>query len=260
MCLCKPTRVFQSGFISQLKVSPTKYKYCVPTIFIDNCSDPSYLFLQNILNFDEMVQENKSFEAYRKKLVVKIKDSHAKNGEFQDNTLMPETRDKIQTISFYRVNVHFQNGKADKRIRYLQEKTMKKIQHVKVILTSAARLYLFTYTLRRANHIHNFLPKKQYGTSPTESFIRAPVSPNLIENHSFGCLVYALQDRLQTEGRIPKCNTKSRLVLYLWPCTSHDSLVYLFLNTEIGIVTSREQPNLIDTLDMLLLKDCLLNL
>ena len=55
------------GFIVQLKGRTTKHLYRAATIFINHHSDISYVYLHNILTFDDMVQAKKAFEVYIQK-------------------------------------------------------------------------------------------------------------------------------------------------------------------------------------------------
>ena len=61
------------GFISQLKVKPTKHHYCAAKIFLDHYSDFTYLHMQRELSPDKTVQSKKVFEAYARTYRVRIK-------------------------------------------------------------------------------------------------------------------------------------------------------------------------------------------
>ena len=46
---------------------------------------------------------------------------HADNGRFQDNAWKNDCENKAQGLTFCGVNAHWQNGKAEKKIRDLQD-------------------------------------------------------------------------------------------------------------------------------------------
>ena len=94
-------------------------------IFLDHHSDLTYLHLQQGLSSKETVEAKKVFEAYTRTYRASIKHYHAENGRFAYNTFQQAVTQEIQTISYCVVNAHFQNGKVEKQIRYLQEQKRK---------------------------------------------------------------------------------------------------------------------------------------
>ena len=71
--------------------------------------------------------------------------------------------------------------------------------------------------------------------------LTATISPKLRENHAFDFPVYALHNILQTGGRMPKCNPRASMGLYLRPSTIHSFSVSLILNMETVIVSPKFQ-------------------
>ena len=67
------------------------------------------------------MEVKEAFEAYSREMGVIIKHCHANNSKFSDNNFTAHTKKSGQTISYCGVNAHFQNGRAEKRIRDLQE-------------------------------------------------------------------------------------------------------------------------------------------
>ena len=103
----------------------------------------------------------------------------------------------------------------EKRIRDLQDSARKQLLHAKARWPSAIELNLWPYALRNANHLISTLPDKEDGSCPLERFTGSAVSPSIKSNHTFGCPVYALQNRLQTNGKLPKWNPRARMGIYL---------------------------------------------
>jgi hypothetical protein len=184
-----------------------------------------------------MVEAKRAFEAYAKKNNVSVKHYHADNGRFADNEFIKSVNSSVQTISYCGVNAHFQNGIAEKRIRDLQEQARKQLLHAKSRWPSAVELNLWPYALRNANELRNTLPDKEDGSSPIERFCQTNVSPKIKHNHTFGCPVYALHNRLQAGGREPKWNPRARLGINLGPSPRHASSVSLVLNLQTGLVS-----------------------
>ena len=116
------------GFIDQLKGKPTNQRYRAATIFLDHYSD---VHLKRGFSSEEKVEAKKAFEAYSQTYKFKIRNYHADNGRFADNTLLQEVTQESKTISYCGMKAHFQNGKAEKRIRDIQEKTRKQLHHAK---------------------------------------------------------------------------------------------------------------------------------
>ena len=76
-----------------------------------------------------------------------INHYHADNDHFSDNAFQQAVKQEGQTITYYGVNAHFQNGKAEKRTRNLQEQTINKLHHAKAIWPSDVELALRPYSL-----------------------------------------------------------------------------------------------------------------
>ena len=168
---------------------------------------------------------------------MSVRHYHADNGRFADNEFIKSVNSSGQMISYCGVNAHFQNGIAEKQIRDLQEQARKQLLHAKSRWPSAVELNLWPYALRNANELRNTLPDKEDGSSPIERFCQTNVSPEIKHNHTFGCPVYALHNRLQAGGREPKWNPRARLGINLGPSPRHASSVSLVLNLQTGLVS-----------------------
>ena len=97
----------QAGFAAQLKGKLTNRRYTAATVFVDHYSRFSYIHLQSSLSSKETLQAKLAFEAYAKKLGVKIQHYHADNGRFADNDFLQDVERKGQTISYCGVNAHW---------------------------------------------------------------------------------------------------------------------------------------------------------
>ena len=118
---------------------------------------------------------------------VKMRYNHVDNGQFSDNSFLQAVTQEIQTISYCGVNSQLHHGKAEKRIRDLQEQTREKLHHTKSRCESAIELALWTYSLRQATHLRNCLLDKEDASHPLERLFRISVYHKSRENHLFGC-------------------------------------------------------------------------
>ena len=112
------------GFVAQLKGLLTTQRYNYATIFVDQYSKLSFVFLQKRITSAETVLAKQSFECFARDHGVKILHYHADNGRFADNGFIQACKDNNQGITYCGVNAHFQNGVAEKRIRDLQEQAV----------------------------------------------------------------------------------------------------------------------------------------
>ncbi len=88
---------------------------------MDLYSDYTYISFHIKLTSDETLRAKQSFEAHAKSLGVKVQSYHADNGWFQYLKFKEDCHQKGQKLSFCGVNAYFQNGKAEKKIRDLQD-------------------------------------------------------------------------------------------------------------------------------------------
>ena len=81
----------------------------------------TYIYLMKRLTSEETVDAKRAFETYARNRGVSIRHYHCDNGRFADNAFIKDVDEKGQTISFCAAYAHLQNGRAEKRLRDLQE-------------------------------------------------------------------------------------------------------------------------------------------
>ena len=111
------------GFVAQLKGILTTQRYKYASIFVDQYSDLTFVFLQMRLTSEEIVLAKKTFERYASLKGVRIQHYHVDIGCFVDKGFVNHCQDENQTLTYCGVNAPFQNGVAEKKISDLQEKT-----------------------------------------------------------------------------------------------------------------------------------------
>ena len=109
------------GFIAQLKGLLMTQRYNYATIFVDQFSKLSFVFLQKWITSVETVLAKQSFEHFARDHGVKILHYYADYGRFADNGFIQACKDNNQGLTCCGVNAHFRNGVAEKQIRDLQE-------------------------------------------------------------------------------------------------------------------------------------------
>ena len=100
------------------------------------------------------------------------------------------------------------------------------------------RRAVWPYDLRQATHLRNFLPDKEYASSPLEKFSKTSVTSNLKENQAFGSPFFDLHNRLTgVRGVVPKWEPRYRLGINVGPSTKYAESVYLILNLHMAKVS-----------------------
>ena len=225
-----------AGFIAQMKGRITKRRYKYATIFTDHFSNYTYVHLQETLTSADTIKAKEAFEAHSRSLGVIIQHYHCDNGRFADNAFMNSVRTSKQTITFCGVNAHFQNGRAEKKIRDLRESGRTQLLHAMNRWPGVVTLNLWSYALRYANDVANTLQDKN-GSSPFQRFAKVSVQSNLKDYHAFGCPVYALDSKLASGKRIGQWNPRCRIGLNLGFSPRHARTVTLVLNLQTATVS-----------------------
>ena len=225
------------GLIAQLKGKLTQQRYKYATVFVDQFSGYTFVYLQKRLTSEETVMAKHAFESSANQRGIKILNYHADNGRFADNAFIADCKAQHQGLTFCRVNAHFQNGVAERRIRDLQELARTSLLYAmnkwkRMILTC-----LWPYAIRHANDVANATPKKGEELSPLEKFSGVKVAPKLRHFHAFGCPTYVLDNALQGNHGAPKWKQRARLGVYLGPSPNHARSVALVLNPRTGHVS-----------------------
>ena len=223
------------GLIGQMRGFITRKRYMVSTVFVDHYSGLSFVYLQKSTSAAETVEAKRAFERYAKTHGVSIRHYHADNGIFAEAGFIKAVEADRQTISYCAVNAHHQNGRAEKKIRDLQELSRTQLLHAKQRWPEAITANLWPYAMRMACEISNFAPGIKDSVSPIELFSQVDVAPKVKHSHTFGSPVYVLRTKLQTAGKsVPKWEEKARIGIFLGFSPRHSRKVALVLSLETG--------------------------
>ena len=149
------------GFIGMMRGFITKQRYTCATIFVDHYSDLSYTHFQKSTNMEETLKALAAFEAFAHHHGVTIRHYHADNGRFADKEFLDTIANKRQTVSFCGVNAHFQNGRAEKRIRDLQDQARKVLLHSVARWPKSSSTHLWPYAMHYVNDVRNNIPTSE---------------------------------------------------------------------------------------------------
>ena len=178
-----------------------------------------------------------TFERSADQCGMKILHYHTDNGQFTDNAFIADCHLKQQSLSYCRVNAHFQNGIAEHHIQDLQEQTRTSMLYTMNKWKKMVLICLWPYAMRHTNDIANATPRKGEELSPLEKILGMQVVLKLQHFHTFGCPMYVLNNALQSGQGAPKWKHRSRLGVYLGPLPSHARSVVLMLNPCTGHVS-----------------------
>ena len=148
------------GLVAQCKGILTTQRYKYVLIFVDQFSDLTFVFLQKRLTSKETVLAKKTFERYASIKGVRIQHYHEDNGCFADKVFVNHCQEENQTLTYYGVNAHFQNGVAEKKIKLLQEKIRTCLVYAMNKWPRMIIANLWPYTLRHVNDVANAIPIK----------------------------------------------------------------------------------------------------
>ena len=225
------------GFIGQLKGNLTVARYRVATIYVDNFSNLSYVYLQQTTNAIETVEGKHQFEIFARSHGVTVKHYHADNGRFIETLWTDDTKAHNQGMSYSGVGAHHQNGRAEKKIRDLQDLARSSLIHAILKWPEAIDIRLWPYAIRKASHSLNYSIRSDHDTCPMEKFAGIRVAPNLKQEHAFGCPVYVLDSRIQGGMKADKWSARSRIGIYLGPSIQYARSVGLVLSLTTGLVS-----------------------
>ena len=176
-----------------------KHRYRCATVFVDQYSGLSFVYLQQSTTAEKTLRKKVAFEQYSETFGVSIMHYHADNGCFTESVWKDHIEKKSQTLTFSGVGVHHQNGRAAKRIRDLQDQARTSLIHANKLWPDAITVELWPYALRHANDGLNMTPFPTEDESPLEKFSSTKILPSFKQVHPFGCPSYALDGLIQRQ-------------------------------------------------------------
>jgi hypothetical protein len=228
-----------AGLVAQNTGMLTKDRYKVATVFIDQATDFSYVAIQKTTSAIETIKAKMMFERFSSDQGINIEAYHSDNGIFKSNAWQDNCTERGQGLTFAGVNAHHQNGRAERRIKELQNLARTMLIHANKRWPDAITTNLWPYAVRMANDVLNATPSAKFpdGRIPLSSFSRSRVSLNPVHWQPFGCPVYVLSSAKQGSGIQQKWSERSRVGIYLGRSPQHAQSVALVLNLSTGLVS-----------------------
>ena len=168
------------GLIAQMAGGLTNARYLHVCVFVDHYSDLSYVHLLKTQSGEEVLKAKEAFEAYSSSFGIDIRHYHADNGIFNGKAWRQSCSESHQGLSFAGVNAHHQNGRAERRVRSLQDMARTMLIHANHRWPQAITANLWPYAIRAANDCLNATPcaRHKFKVSPLQVFSRADIDIN----------------------------------------------------------------------------------
>lgn len=227
-----------AGLIAQMAGFITKKRYKYATVFVDHATGFGYVHIQKTQSAEETLEAKVAFEKMAAAHGVRIQNYHADNGVFASQLWRQHCSKRNQGLTFAGVGAHHMNGRAERRIRELQELSRTMLIHANKRWPEAVDAHLWPYAVRMANDAYNEAMARDGGKSPLERFSKSNVEPNTKFWQPFGCPVFVLDAELQSgKGIMNKWKERSKIGIYLGRSPHHARSVALVLNLKTGHVS-----------------------
>jgi hypothetical protein len=163
------------GLIAQMKGIPTRQRHRAATVFVDHHSNLSFVYPQISTTSEETLQAKRAYEIFPESHGVKPTHYHADNGRFSDSLWREDILKKGQRLTFSGVGAHHQNGKAEKKIRDIQDLARASLMHAAIRWPKAINAHLWPYAIKYASDCLNKHPTKIKSRVPW-NYIQASTS------------------------------------------------------------------------------------
>ncbi len=227
------------GFIAQMSGKLTTQRYTCATVFVDQYSSFSYVWVQRTTSVDDTLKGKHAFERYAAQHGITIKRYHADNGIFRARAWVDDCQKQRQSLSYAAVGAHHQNGVAERRIRVLQEMTRTQLIHAQERWPDAIAAFLWPYALRISNDEWNNAPspRDRNHLSPLQRFTNTTIQRNVHHSVPFGCPTYVLETELQARLPFHKWKNRANVGIYLGKSPLHARNVALVMDRTSGRVS-----------------------
>ena len=228
------------GLLAQTKGAPTTQCYNSATVFVDHHTMFTFVYVQQSTAAAHTVLAKEAFELFSRNFGVTILHYHGDNGRFAENLFMIHACKRGQRVTHCGVNAHdFQNGIAERRIKDLQDRGRTMMVHAKHNWPDAIEPWMWPFANHRlANEAHNCTPVREDLSSIT-LYSQSRVLPNLNRLHPFGCPVYVLNEKMQSDKKGPKWDERAKCGIYLGLSPNHARSVALILSLTTGMVSAQ---------------------
>jgi len=204
---------------------------------VDHFSDMSFVHLVKDMTVESTIKAREAFVRFCGQHGVKLSHMHADNGRFADATFVASVQQDGHTITFAGVGAHHQNGRAEKRIRDLQDMARTMMVFAQEKWPSQHHPSLWPYALTYANDIFCHTPRAKDGVIPFAAFKGVSITPAVNDFHTWGQPCFVLRPDFQGPVKPPKWEKRAYTGIFLGRSPSHASSVAMVLNIDTAMVT-----------------------
>ena len=150
----------------------TLERFVGATVFVDNHSNFSFVYMMRSISTNETMAAKAAFEQKSKEYGVKILNYQADNNRFADKAFKLNCEKQKQGLTFCGVGAHHQNGIAEQMIQTLTSAARAMLVHALSVWPEAITVSLWPYALYHKMDRHNRLHLDKFGYTPLERFSR----------------------------------------------------------------------------------------
>lgn len=229
----------QPGLIPQEKGNLTRARIWACTIFVDYYTGYVFVALMRDLTAESTLAAKKEFEHRCAVRGIRVQHYHADNGRFAEPAFVKECKRCKQDLTFCGVGAHHQNGISERTIKDVTLIGRTLLLHAMRYWPEYITIMMWPFATKCAQERMNNLQVNLNGESADMKFSSAKaVNVQLKHYHTFGCPVYILDSRLQSNPKgVPKWEPRSRLGIYVGHSPAHAGSVALVLNPKTGLVS-----------------------
>ena len=229
----------QPGLIPQEKGHLTRGRIWACTIFVDYFTGFVFVALMRDLTAESTLAAKKEFEHRCAVRGVKVRHYHADNGRFAEPAFVQECKRCKQDLTFCGVGAHHQNGISERKIKDVTLISRTLLLHAMRFWPEYITIMMWPFAAKCAQERMNNLHVNLDNESPDMRFSNVKaVNVQLKHYHTFGCPIYILDSRLQSNPKgVPKWEPRSRLGIYVGHSPAHAGSVALVLNPKTGLVS-----------------------
>jgi hypothetical protein len=172
-------------------------------------------------------------------------------GRFVSSACKESLLQENQRITYCGVNVHWQNGVAERIIRDLKEQTHIMLLHAQHHWPGGTTTNLWPYTMQTASHVFNDAPTLKgdhKDKTPREIFTGMKILAEVRHQHTFGCPIYVTASSLQQGKSLAVWLARSRVGVNLGISPTHARSVTLVLSLKTGLVSCHFMSNMMTCL------------
>ena len=218
-----------------------KSKYFHIHFFVDDASDFTFTHHAKSIDVAEALEAKRVYEREIYKYGKEVKYIHAGNGTYACKGCKDAVHDSKQLLTCCGVGAHFQNGKAENRIKIVTHVARTSLINAMHKWPGVVTASLCPFAISAATQTRNKYKLDAYGLNAEErlSGIRLDKKElfNLKDEHVLFCPCFVLNSRIQDNNSMPKWDERVRVGMHVGKSQQHAGNVSLLLNLSTGYVS-----------------------